>query len=285
MDDQFLHRLRREPPAAFAARLKWQLDRPLPARRWRSRLILGLAICGTAFALVSPPGRRAVSGWFASITASGPPPASSEASVPSTSSIARSADVSNGPSRLPRGAPEHGGPVLIAPPAPASATADVAAQPDIRRNDAQATAVTPFTPAAIVAAPPQTPEMQAAAAVALRRGLFMNLGFVMGPLGPMVQRGNSMDFKVARTGAIRLQTLAAMIPEVFQKDTRPYEVNSHAQERIWEDPKEFAGQTDRLIAAADSLATAAETGDDVAAVRSIGLIGAACRSCHEAFRK
>jgi cytochrome c556 len=284
MDDQFLHRLRREPPTAFAARLKWQLDRPLPARRWRSRLLLGLAICGTAFALVSPPGRRAVSSWFATSTASGPPPAQSEASLPHALSEAPSVDASNGPSPSPRGTPQHFGAAPIAPPGPAPAAEDTEVQPDTHRNDAQP-AVVPFTPAAIVPAPPQTPEMHAAAAVALRRGLFMNMSFAMGPLPPMMQRGIPVDFKLAQLSAIRLRTLASMIPEIFQMDTRPFEMNSHAQDSIWTDPKGFEAMNDRLIAATDALATAAETHEEDATVRSIALIGAACRSCHAAFRK
>src|SRR6266704_2692156 len=64
MDDQFLHRLRREPPAGFTSRLKWQLDRPVPARPPRVRLLLVFAIFGTAFALVSPSTRRALDGLF-----------------------------------------------------------------------------------------------------------------------------------------------------------------------------------------------------------------------------
>jgi hypothetical protein len=58
MDDHFLHQLRRDPPAGFAARLKWQLDRPAPTRASRARLLLVFAIFGTAFAIVSPHARR-----------------------------------------------------------------------------------------------------------------------------------------------------------------------------------------------------------------------------------
>ncbi len=66
MDDQFLHRLRREPPASFAARLKWQLDRPARLPRSRARLLLLFAIFGTAiaFALVSAPARRVIGELF-----------------------------------------------------------------------------------------------------------------------------------------------------------------------------------------------------------------------------
>ena len=64
MDDQFLHHLRRDPPAGFATRLKWQLDRPTRARPSRARLLLVFAIFGTAFALVAPPARRALVNLF-----------------------------------------------------------------------------------------------------------------------------------------------------------------------------------------------------------------------------
>src|ERR1700744_4887179 len=65
MDDQFLYRLRRDPPPGFAARLKRQLDRPAPLRPTRLQLLFALAIFGTAFALTSPTARHTVLRWVA----------------------------------------------------------------------------------------------------------------------------------------------------------------------------------------------------------------------------
>ena len=66
MNDEFLHRLRRPPPAAFAARLRARLESQAVARRFRSRHITlyALIACllgGTALALVSPAVRTVAS--------------------------------------------------------------------------------------------------------------------------------------------------------------------------------------------------------------------------------
>jgi cytochrome c556 len=284
MDDEFLHRLRREPPAAFATRLKWQLDRPVPARRSRSRLILGLAICGTAFALVSPPGRRALGEWFATTT--GPVPnGAPDISIPATPSATGSVAVSPAPIGRPRAGPPREASSVSSIPAPQAAPTEGPAPLEAARNEAQPAAAVSFTPTAIIGSPSQTPQMQAANAVSLRRGLFLNLDFVVQPLDPILRRSTPLDFKVVRSGATRLATLSPLIPEVFRADTTPFELNTRAQDRIWIDTKDFEAKAVELTLAADSLATAAATDDEVATLRAIGRIEAACNACHEIYRR
>jgi cytochrome c556 len=283
MDDQFLHRLRREPPADFAIRLKWQLDRPLPTPRFKSRLILALAICGTAFALVSPPGHRVLGDWFATTT-SRPQTAPAEISspAPSTAVSARASRVPSPPgARQPRYVP-----AVPSLPAPQLAPVPAAAELEASTTDTQSSARPAFVPVPIVAGSLlQPPEMQAAVAVSLRQGLFLNLGFVTQPLSSMLQHGAPLDFGVIRTSATRLQTLSSLIPEVVRQDTRPFVLNTRARDSIWAVPKEFESKADELISAADSLATAAATDDDVAALSAIGRIEAACNACHDGYRR
>jgi cytochrome c556 len=278
MDDQFLHRLRREPPAKFAIRLKGQLDRPIPTRRSPTRLILLLAICGTAFALVSPPGRRALGDWFT--TAPGPPqPARPEiASAPPPAAGA----TSRGPS-APSGDRPRQVATLPASPAPLSATVPAADAPQTATLDPQATPRSTFAPVPVVAGSLlQPPEVQAVAAALTRQGLFRTLSFVWGPLTSM-QRNIPLDMGVVRTSAIRLATLSALIPEVFSKDTRPFAVDTRAADSIWSEPQDFAAKADALTLAADALATAAATDDDVDALRAIARIQAACNACHAVY--
>ena len=64
MNDEFLHRLRQPPPAAFAARLRARLESQAMVRRFRTRqfTLYALIACllgGTALALVSPSVRTA----------------------------------------------------------------------------------------------------------------------------------------------------------------------------------------------------------------------------------
>jgi cytochrome c556 len=280
MNDQFLHQLRRQPPADFAIRLKWQLDRPVPMRRFKSRLILGLAIFGTAFALVSPPGRRALGDWFATTTTPAQT-APRERSLPPRS--ASSAGMSAKPMASPRAAQPHYRSAVPEFDAPQSTPAPAAPEEQAATNAAQPAAMPAAVPV-VVAGVPQTPEMQAASAVSLRRGLFLNLGFVMQRLNSMLQRGAPVDMGVIRTGAIRLQTLSAMIPELFHKDTRAFESNTRALEGIWRNPQEFAAKADDLTQATDALAAAAAANDDDAALRAIGRIAAACTACHDVYR-
>src|SRR5438477_12856539 len=56
MNDEFLHRIRVEPPAEFLARLKSRLDLqppPTPARQHSTlgRILLGLLLTGSVFAI------------------------------------------------------------------------------------------------------------------------------------------------------------------------------------------------------------------------------------------
>jgi cytochrome c556 len=282
MDDQFLHRLRREPPTNFAMRLKWQLDRPVPARRFRPRLLLLLALCGTAFALVSPPGRRALHEWFATTTS---PP---QAAPPQISSAPPSAAASTAASRRPSAA-DAGPPryVAVVPsfPAPQSATVPAANEPQAGTTDTPAPARSAFAPVPIVAGSLlQPPATQALSAVLLRQGLFKTLGFVLAPLASM-QRNTPLDMGVVRTSATRLATLSALIPEVFAQDTRPFELDTRALDSIWANGRDFESKADDLTLAADALAEAAASDDDDAARRAIGRIGVACTACHDVYRR
>jgi cytochrome c556 len=279
MDDQFLHQLRREPPAAFAARLKWHLDRPPPARRSPTRLILGLAICGTAFALISPPGRLALESWFATA------PSLSQTAPPE---ISRPDPATNsGGARIGPLAMLHGGQprqAAAVPPVPAPASL-----PDASAQELQAD--TNFVQSEMmptiraVSGVPQTPEAQAATAVSVRQGLFLNLGFVVRSLSPMLQRDTRLDRGVVRTAASRLQTLAPIIPEVFGMDTRPFNVNTRALESIWMNGPDFASKADDLTLAANALAAAVATDDDAAIRSAIRRIGVACQACHDDYRR
>ena len=127
--------------------------------------------------------------------------------------------------------------------------------------------------------------VQAANAVSLRQGLFLNLDFVVQPLGSMLRRSTPLDFKVVRNDATRLGTLSSLIPEVFRADTSPFGLNTRALDRIWTDTRDFEAKADELTLDADSLATAAATEDDVATLRAIGRIEAACNACHETYRR
>jgi cytochrome c556 len=284
MDDQFLHRLRRDPPAGFATRLKWQLDQPAAARPSRVRLLLVFAIFGTAFALVSPPVRRVLGDLFAHTPVQStdllqlPPP-----SVPGVYREAESA-----PGTV---SPRHEAliPQAAAPPAetlPTSREVSRAAQPAPDAQPVAAPAVkSNFVIAPITSSGPQPPQQQAAAAVATRQGLFKVLGFLMAPLSLMRQQHLPVNMDVAGVSANRLADLSSLVPEVFQKDTRPFVVETRALDIIWMQPEDFEAKSGALTLAADALDGAVASRDEGAALKAIDQIQMACRGCHDVYRK
>ncbi len=127
--------------------------------------------------------------------------------------------------------------------------------------------------------------MQANAALETRRALFRVLSVVMRPLDSMRVGNAPLDLQVAKLSAYRLNRLSSMIPEVFGKDTRAFELNTRARDLIWMQGEDFASRAEALMLAADALERAIDSQDETAAVRAIGTIEAACTTCHNSYRK
>jgi cytochrome c556 len=291
MDDQFLHRLRRDPPAGFATRLKWQLDRPLAARPSRLRLLLAFAIFGTAFALVSPSARRALGNLFDQ--APGIPQTSlpridlPQPPRPAAAGVYREAEGARSPP-----SPRHG--ALIphvaepqadeAPSLPEEPVDAPPSAPDAPPVAAPAMKAT-FVISPITNSGPQTPQQRAAAAVATRQGLFRVLGLVTSPLSRMRPQQMPIDMEVAALSATRLAELSPLIPELFQQDTRPFIVDTHALDIIWMQFEDFESRSGQLTLAADALDRAVASRDEGAVLKAIQRIQMACRGCHDVYRK
>jgi cytochrome c556 len=282
MNDQFLHRLRSEPRAEFATRLKWQLDRPVQTRRRAGRWILGLAIFGTAFALVSPPARHAIHGLFASTTNNVPTTDTTRTESPGVvSSSVTAAGKANSKS--------NARPAQFEPAMPPSRSPEVASMPpsvdsqaDARLNASVGDIVAPVPITGMVGG--LTPQMQADRAVLLRQGLFRVMGWVMLRLNAAQHGDAPVDMKAIAASADRLQQLSSMIPEVFHQDTRALDTNTRALSIIWNEPADFGSKIDDLTLAADSLARAAASNDEVATVKAILRIENACSACHHVYR-
>ena len=283
MDDQFLHRLRRDPSAAFAIRLKRQLDRPAPMRPTRTHLILGVAIFGTAFALTSPPVRHAVTHWFTVPT--GPPPHAQEPHRDDSTVTAESsgpvAGVRTTPHPVQRSLPS----LPVIPPPPAAAAPAAAAPPSVTEA-----APVPVTPSPVVssattatAALLTTSEQRAQAAALTRQGLFRLLGWIMQPLYAMARGQVQFDEQRVALSADRLQQLSSLIPEVFRSDTHLAEVLTEATPNIWTQLADFDAKADTLTDAADALERAAAEHDREAAIKALVQVSAACNACHIAY--
>jgi cytochrome c556 len=282
MNDQFLHRLRREPRAEFATRLKWQLDRPMPTRRRGGRWVLALAIFGSAFALVSPPARHAFHALFESATNT---VAADDTARPQAPGIVSSAVAPAGrANQRPNIRPAQFEPATPLSRAPALASTPLSADlvAGAKRVGAVGDMVAPVT---ITGVGGLTPQLQADRAVVLRQGLFRVMAWVMLPLNAMRHGAAPVDMKLIAADADRLQQLSAMIPEVFHQDTRALDTDTRASSIIWNEPADFGSKVDDLTAGAAALARAGASSDEVAAAKAMDRIENACNACHHVYRR
>jgi cytochrome c556 len=285
MDDQFLHRLRRDPPAGFATRLKWQLDRPPALRSPRSRILLVFAIFGTAFALVAPPSRRVLGELFEQ-QASRPEarvPSARRAPPPSTAHAVVGEAADQPPMTAAPFVAEPVAPAAISQPLPAPG----AAEPESVAPDAAPLADTSGRPNFVIpsGAPSLTSQMHAQAAVDTRRALFRLLAVVIEPLSSMRAGRIPIDVQTLRNSTHRLRVLSAMIPDVFSSDTRTFDVGTRAQDLIWTQPAGFASKLDALTAALDPLGQGTLTADEDGTRKAIHQVELACNACHDVYRR
>jgi cytochrome c556 len=132
---------------------------------------------------------------------------------------------------------------------------------------------------------PASPEEQAQQAVDLRQSVFRLIGWNFGPVGAMLKNKMPFDAAVVAKSAGRIEMLAPMIPEVFQTDTRKFQLKTRAREGIWTNKSEFQGKADDLAKAAAALTTAAKSGDKKATMQAAAAVGKACGACHDNFRE
>lgn len=132
--------------------------------------------------------------------------------------------------------------------------------------------------------PPPTPAEQATVATATRQGLFKVLGYNMGAIGGMARGAVEFDAAIAERNANRIAMLAPMIPELFASDTRTFDVTTEALPIIWDNKAQFEEKAANLIAAAETFAAVARSGDQRAITAAIRPFGATCGNCHETFR-
>ncbi len=130
-----------------------------------------------------------------------------------------------------------------------------------------------------------TMQDEAWAALELRRSLFQVMGRAIEPLIGMVRDGHPFDPGVTGTSGLRLQQLAPLIRETFERDTRGFALPTQALDRVWTEKADFNAQADELTAAADALTAASRAKDLAAAARAMGRIFETCDDCHQDYRR
>lgn len=131
-----------------------------------------------------------------------------------------------------------------------------------------------------------SPEAQAKSAIENRQAVFKLIAQQFGPISGLMRNQQApFDAEVVARNAGRIEVLAGMIPELFERDTREFkDLTTAALDGIWESKADFGGKADALVKAAASLSAAAKGGDRAATVAAAGEVGRACGACHDAFR-
>ena len=129
-----------------------------------------------------------------------------------------------------------------------------------------------------------TPLDLAQKAVETRQSVFKLLDMHMEPLAAMARGRVPFDATLAVKNSKRISQLAAMIPDVFAMDTREFEVETLALDKIWDNKSDFEKHALELIEKADAFSTAAQGGDQAANMKEIRPLGTACGNCHDNYR-
>jgi cytochrome c556 len=139
--------------------------------------------------------------------------------------------------------------------------------------------------AAQEAAPP-SPEQVAKSQIETRQGLFKLISYNFGPVGGMLRNRQPFDAALVARNSARIESLAGMITELHQADTRKFHssVKSAALDGIWTGQADFKAKADDLVKAAAALTAAAQGGDQKATLAAAGAVGKACGSCHDTYR-
>ena len=294
MNDDFLYKLRADPPRQFATRLKARLDAAPSRRTLTLRWGIGLLLFGTAFALVSPDVRNSVEQLFAHPREAEVPTAavsSGSENHPATADAPRV--MPPVPATAPRVLPKS---PFEPPPPRDESQPEPAAPPESRGRLAEPIASGPARIDMRISSRPvyagvenaDTPEGQARQAIELRRSLFVVLASTAGPLDSMgwaVARGlRPFDARATETSALRIVLLSSMIPELFAADTRKFDPDPRAlAPDIWTHRNDFVMKADELTDIARHLAAAASAGDQAKALQLTASLSRACVTCHKQY--
>jgi len=122
-------------------------------------------------------------------------------------------------------------------------------------------------------------------AILLRRSVFRVMGWATDDLGRRVYDGAADNYDAIAADASRLRELAAMIPEVFEHDTRDVVVDTRALPGIWLNPGSFQQQVDLLQTDLEMLERAARARHFMPTLEGIKSVVASCDRCHDIFRR
>lgn len=138
-------------------------------------------------------------------------------------------------------------------------------------------------PASLTAAEASS-EKQARTALKFRQSLFQLIRSNMGDLGAMAKGHKPFDAAVMEKNGMRLEQLSLMIEDYMALDTRKYDIDTEALDKIWVEKEAFAEKVAALTTAAKALQVAAKSGNEDGFRPAIGAVGKTCKGCHDDFK-
>jgi cytochrome c556 len=129
-----------------------------------------------------------------------------------------------------------------------------------------------------------TPAEQAQAAADTRQGLFKVVVRYFGPIVGMARGQIPYDAALVEHNASKINQLAAMPADLFNKDTSGFDLDTGALPGIWDNLDDFKAKAQTLAETSAALAAAASEGKGPA-MKAFGKVGAACKSCHDEYRQ
>jgi cytochrome c556 len=287
MNDDFLYRLRTEPPPYFADALKARLDRGVKrrVRVWHFGLIA--LLFGTAFAMVTywkrpaptpvaadAPAPRGLARAFGDkpVPWTEPTPAPAAPSATDGENVKAAVRALLEEERARRRIP------VTLPPLPSiSETPATPASADSDADDAQSPFIVTGPLVAEYGTPAYTSET--------RRAYFTVMEWVTKPLQDMVTRRTPTDAKKAQTVAVRLTALTMMMPELFAKDERASGIQTRTRSTVWTDRPGFVHEIVEFGKSVQALSVAAKSNDELQIRQASARVFKGCSSCHDKFRE
>ncbi len=118
-------------------------------------------------------------------------------------------------------------------------------------------------------------------AIKYRQSVLTVQARAFGALNAMNKGDVPFNAAAAQTQAHIISTLAALPWTAFGAGTE----NAKTKPEIWSDAAGFKAASDKFVATAQALDTAAKTGDANAVKTAWGAYAATCKACHDAYRK
>lgn len=134
-----------------------------------------------------------------------------------------------------------------------------------------------------IAAPAKSAK-QALGAVKYRQSLLQLVRSNVGALGGMAKGAIPMDAKKIEKNAMRIEQLSLMMADYFVMDTREFNLPTDALNDIWVTHDDFKSRIEKLTAAAASLKTTAQQGDESQFKPAIGALLKSCKGCHDKYK-